>query len=81
MVPRDQGNSNTRHKADQLRATRPVSDDMVPREGEGQTDHIMVGVYVGLVVHKPLVYQRKYDLVLGEVMTYLSVHSEEVTVR
>lgn len=41
----------------------------------------MVGVYVGLLVQRPLVYQRKFDLVLSEITTFLNVHSAEVTAR
>lgn len=41
----------------------------------------MVGVYVGLVVQRPIQYQRKYDLVLSEIATFLNVHSSEVTAR
>jgi hypothetical protein len=41
----------------------------------------MVGVYVGLLVHKPIVYQRKYDLVLSEITTFLNVHAAEVSAR
>ena len=41
----------------------------------------MVGVYVGLLVQKPVVYQRKYDLVLSEIITFLNVHAAEVSAR
>lgn len=37
-----------------------------------------MGIYEGIIVHRPLINQRRYDFVINEIYQYLLVHQDEI---